>query len=91
MLLAGIDTVSLALDMIFFLHVYISKLFFFFFAEKSSFTMGFILYHLAKSPSKQAELYVELERILPLPESPVTDEALKQFKYLKAAVKESLR
>lgn len=53
--------------------------------------MSFILYNLAKNPTKQDEVYKEVKRLLPNSNSPVTRETLSELRYLKAAVKESFR
>jgi len=55
--------------------------------------MSFILYHLAKNPSKQDELFAELVQLLPDHNTPITGDLLgsPQLKYLKAVVKESFR
>ncbi len=53
--------------------------------------MSFILYHIAKNPSKQEEVYKEVKKLLPKPNSPITADTLAEFKYLKAAVKETFR
>lgn len=53
--------------------------------------MSFILYHLAKNPTKQDEVYREVKRLLPETFSPITRETLSELRYLKAAIKESFR
>lgn len=53
--------------------------------------MGFILYHLAKNPSKQEELYKEVKKMFLKPNTPITEDTLAEFKYLKAVVKETFR
>ena len=53
--------------------------------------MSFILYHLAKNPSKQAALYEEIKHLLCKPQIELDWQLLSQFTYLKAVIKESLR
>lgn len=53
--------------------------------------MSFILYHLAKNPTQQDQVYREVKRLLPETTSPITRETLSEFRYLKAAIKESFR
>ncbi|KAI4501604.1 hypothetical protein M0802_003481 [Mischocyttarus mexicanus] len=52
---------------------------------------AFLLYFLAKSPRVQKKLYEELVSLIPNPESPITENHLKDMPYLKACLKESLR
>ncbi|XP_046450479.1 cytochrome P450 302a1, mitochondrial-like isoform X1 [Daphnia pulex] len=59
--------------------------------DTSSYTMSFILYHLARNPLKQEKVYQEVNRFVPNSTSPVTQDILAELKYLKAAVKESFR
>ncbi|XP_057367927.1 cytochrome P450 302a1, mitochondrial-like [Daphnia carinata] len=59
--------------------------------DTSSYTMSFILYHLAKNPLSQEKIYLEVKQLLPKSNSVVTSDVLAQLKYLKAAVKESFR
>lgn len=53
--------------------------------------MGFILYHLSKNQEKQEKIYKEVKLLLPNPDSLITSDILAEFKYLKAAVKETFR
>nr|QST15036.1 CYP302A1 protein [Diaphanosoma celebensis] len=59
--------------------------------DTSAFTMSFILYHLAKNPSKQAALHDEIRRLAPRPQSALDWQLLARFTYLKAVVKETFR
>ncbi|KAK4028361.1 hypothetical protein OUZ56_017641 [Daphnia magna] len=59
--------------------------------DTSSYTMSFILYHLAKNPLSQEKIYLEVKQLLPKSNSVITSDILAQLKYLKAAVKESFR
>ena len=53
--------------------------------------MSFVLYHIAKNPSKQEEVYREVKRLLSGPNSPITAETLNELRYLKASIKETFR
>ena len=70
---------------------FLKVIWFYSFLFQSSFTMSFVLYHLAKSPSKQKILFDELKTILPHHNSPINEGVLAKLKYLKAVVKESMR
>nr|CAH0105835.1 unnamed protein product [Daphnia galeata] len=59
--------------------------------DTSSYSMSFILYHLAKNPAKQEKVYEEVNRFLPKFSNIITQDILAELKYLKAAVKESFR
>lgn len=59
--------------------------------ETTSYSVAILLYLLSMYPEKQELLYQELEDILPGPSSPITTENLKEMKYLKAAIRESMR
>lgn len=52
---------------------------------------AFLLYFLAKSPRVQKMLYEEIISVIPNPETPITQESLRNMPYLKACLKESLR
>jgi hypothetical protein len=46
---------------------------------------------LARNPEKQERLFSELKEAMPLNDTPLTADALENFKYLKACVKENNR
>jgi cytochrome P450 len=58
---------------------------------QTSFSTAAALYHLAKNPDQQEELFQEIYRHLPGKEQPVTSDILNELKYLKACIKESMR
>ncbi|XP_006812664.1 putative cytochrome P450 301a1, mitochondrial [Saccoglossus kowalevskii] len=58
--------------------------------DTTSHTLVFNLYTLATNHEKQEKVYEELNRILP-DKSPITPEALKSMRYLKACIKETFR
>lgn len=49
------------------------------------------MYHLAKNPDVQENLYKESLTLLPKVSSPVTEEVMQEAQYTKAVLKESLR
>ncbi|XP_075232432.1 putative cytochrome P450 49a1 [Lycorma delicatula] len=57
----------------------------------ASMSLGFILYHLAKSPKKQQRLFEEVKKVLPEKNSFLEFEHLREMPYLHACVTESLR
>ncbi|GFU14824.1 cytochrome P450 CYP12A2 [Nephila pilipes] len=59
--------------------------------ETTSYTVGFLLYHLAKNPEKQDLLYQEINRMLPSKDRKMTPTIYNELRYLKACVKETLR
>ncbi|GFQ64655.1 probable cytochrome P450 301a1, mitochondrial [Trichonephila clavata] len=59
--------------------------------ETTSYSMGFLLYHLAKNPDKQEVLYQEIDRLLPSKDMKLTPTIYDELRYLKACVKESMR
>ncbi|GAB1867130.1 hypothetical protein CAJAP_08209 [Camponotus japonicus] len=52
---------------------------------------GSLLYYIANNPEKQEKLREEVMSLLPNKTSSITDDVLKQLKYAKACIKESLR
>ncbi|XP_043251706.1 probable cytochrome P450 12a5, mitochondrial [Colletes gigas] len=52
---------------------------------------AFLLYHLAKNPRTQRKVYDEIVNVLPNRDSPLTESSLKNMRYLKACLQESLR
>lgn len=52
---------------------------------------GSLLYYIANNPEKQEKLREEVMSLLSDKMSPITDDVLKQLKYTKACIKESLR
>lgn len=58
---------------------------------QTTYTTAFLLYHLAKNPDVQENLYKESLILLPKVNSPVTEEVLQEAQYAKAVLKESLR
>ncbi|CAG9771429.1 unnamed protein product [Ceutorhynchus assimilis] len=59
--------------------------------DTATYTTGFLIYHLGKSPSIQMSLYEEAKRLLPNKDSPVTEEVLSEAFYSKAVLKELFR
>lgn len=59
--------------------------------ETTSYTVGFLLYHLAKNPEKQDILYQEINGLLPSKDMKITPTIYNEQRYLKACVKESMR
>ncbi|XP_063903411.1 cytochrome P450 302a1, mitochondrial-like [Zophobas morio] len=59
--------------------------------DTTTYTSGFLLYHLATNPSVQEKLFEEASRLLPSPSDSVTPEIYNDAKYAKCVVKESLR
>ncbi|GLH07264.1 Cytochrome P450 301b1 [Gryllus bimaculatus] len=59
--------------------------------DTTSYATGALLYLLSRNPDKQEELHAELRRVLPQRDTPVTAERLQDMKYLRAAIKESMR
>ena len=84
MLMAGIDTVNLYLQVQIF-YWNLTKFF------QTSHTTAFLLYFLAKKPEKQEKLRDEILSIVGSKDSRVTPKALNELRYLKACVKETLR
>ncbi|KAE8739041.1 Cytochrome P450 [Frankliniella occidentalis] len=50
-----------------------------------------ILYQLSLHPEKQAQLQLELDRVIPDKTKPITKEQLEQLRYMRACIKESMR
>nr|QFU80944.1 cyp302a1 [Eotetranychus kankitus] len=59
--------------------------------DTTAFVVGFTLYHLACHQQCQDQIRNELNKLLPNKNDPINEETLRQMKYLKACVKESLR
>ncbi|XP_013779514.1 cytochrome P450 302a1, mitochondrial-like, partial [Limulus polyphemus] len=57
----------------------------------TSYSMAFILYHLAKNPDIQERAYQEVKSVLPYASKRLSVSELDQLHYLKACVKESIR
>ncbi|XP_033339232.2 putative cytochrome P450 12a5, mitochondrial [Megalopta genalis] len=52
---------------------------------------AFLMYHLAKNPRTQKKLFDEIMNVLPTINSAITEGSLKEMRYLKACLQESLR
>ncbi|CAH4018820.1 unnamed protein product [Pieris brassicae] len=59
--------------------------------DTTSYTTSFALYHLARNPACQEELFKEATKLLPNENSDISSTVLSQAVYLKCCVKESLR
>ncbi|CAG0914444.1 unnamed protein product [Notodromas monacha] len=59
--------------------------------DTTSHSMGFLLYHLAKNPEKQAKLRAEVDEVVGGKSEAITAKALNSLSYLKACIKESMR
>ncbi|XP_046395350.1 probable cytochrome P450 49a1 [Ischnura elegans] len=59
--------------------------------DTTSYTIAATLYLMTKNPEKQELLFKELKKYLPSKNDVITDEKLKEMKYLKACLKESHR
>lgn len=49
------------------------------------------MYHMAKNPEKQEKLHAELKMLLPRKSDPMTSHSLRDLKYLRGCLKESMR
>ncbi|OWF37350.1 probable cytochrome P450 12d1 proximal, mitochondrial [Mizuhopecten yessoensis] len=59
--------------------------------DTTSHHMSFMLYLLGRHPNIQNKLYNEIRTLLPTPDTPITDKAIRNMSYLKAVVRETHR
>ncbi|XP_018407711.1 PREDICTED: cytochrome P450 302a1, mitochondrial-like [Cyphomyrmex costatus] len=59
--------------------------------DTTTYSMSFVLYHLARNASIQEKLRLEATNLLKDPTSPITAEIIRNAKYTKAVLKETFR